>query len=807
MESVARVSAEVNSDEYGNDLGADGPAGLVPDREQAERFLSWLDPGATKFTFQAFDDTKRKSPRLAQVLHGTLDELWPTLVELNERGAGIFVTVNETDFKGRKNENITRIRAVYQDDDKSRGWNDDVLPPPSAVVSTSPTKYQRWLLADGLSPEDYAAAMGEMIADHGNDPNCKDLARVLRVPGFFHQKGKPHLVRIESGDGRRYTRDQIRAALPGMVRAEQQSQQQQPKRNDSEWPSDEFEIERISSAVEFLHEKTGMLDERQSWLELGMALHHESSGNERDQRKTWRSFRDDKNKPLTLGRIFKRAKELGWIPPIPPQIDPDAPEVEARIHWWPDHGKDKEGKPKPHVPIAKSRANIKHALKHMGVSLYKNTFTNRYRVVGLTGLSAAGSPSDDGSIEMSDAVERRLWFRMQALGFHPSFDYLRMALQDIAEEQARNPLQEYLKDVRAKYTAKFGNKPPEKRPNLIERFFIKYGGVADTPLHRAFTRKWSLAAVRRAFKPGSKFDPMLIFESPEGWNKSAVLEALATTEWFDENLKLAMGPKEVQMQMEGKWIGEIAELVANSNKEVEAIKQFLSRTHDRADRKYDKWATDMPRHFVMAGTTNDASYLRSKTGNRRIWPMTLTKRINVEAVKAIRDLFWGEVAFYEALGESLVLPKELWDAAAEAQAAREQDDPVFEKLSDAVELLPRVMDVIVPVDELWLVLGYQSGHANRASEAIRKRIGQAMQRFGFTKDRRRVNGERQYVYVRPASISDSPIYEMAFRWKEADLDKLLERGKWVGIGDKATPIDPAAPGNLFLGGKGRRPLH
>jgi hypothetical protein len=39
------------------------------------------------------------------------------LSHLNEQGAGIFVTVNETDGKGRKRENITRVRAVWQEDD------------------------------------------------------------------------------------------------------------------------------------------------------------------------------------------------------------------------------------------------------------------------------------------------------------------------------------------------------------------------------------------------------------------------------------------------------------------------------------------------------------------------------------------------------------------------------------------------------------------------------------------------------------------------------------------------------------------
>ena len=53
------------------------------------------------------------------------------------------------------------------------------------------------------------------------------------------------------------------------------------------------------------------------------------------------------------------------------------------------------------------------------------------------------------------------------------------------------------------------------------------------------------------------------------------------------------------MQMEGKWIGEIAELITSNNKEVEAIKAFASRTHDRAAKKYEAFATDRPRAWVI----------------------------------------------------------------------------------------------------------------------------------------------------------------------------------------------------------------
>ena len=245
------------------------------------------------------------------------------------------------------------------------------------------------------------------------------------------------------------------------------------------------------------------------------------------------------------------------------------------IDSWPEHERGKKGQAMPHVPIAKSRANIQHALKHMGVTLYQDVFADQFRIIGLRGIDGSAAPRDDGSVEISDAIVTRIWFRLQAHGLQSSYEFVEKALRDIAAENPRHPLREYLTQRREEYAAKWANVRITDRPNLIETLFIKYGGVADTPLHRAWTRKWLLAAVRRAFRPGAKADAMVILESPEGWNKSGVFEAIASTPYFDENLKLAMTPKEVLEQMQGKWIGEVAELVSNNNKEVEAIKQFL----------------------------------------------------------------------------------------------------------------------------------------------------------------------------------------------------------------------------------------
>lgn len=181
---------------------------LMPDRNQAETFLSWLDRDEANFTFQTFDDNAdRKTPELARVLHGTLDQHWDELVRLNRQGAGVFVTVNETDGNGRKVDNITRVRAVWQEDDD--GFGGDLPVKPHIVVQSSPGKHHRYVLVsaapgEGLDDDSFEGVEQRLVDDYGSDNSAKDRARVLRLPGFFHAKvnakkglnGTPHRVQV-----------------------------------------------------------------------------------------------------------------------------------------------------------------------------------------------------------------------------------------------------------------------------------------------------------------------------------------------------------------------------------------------------------------------------------------------------------------------------------------------------------------------------------------------------------------------------------------------------------------------------------
>ncbi len=173
--------------------------------EEALKFLAALDPDATSFTFQTFDDNKdRKDPKLAKVLNGTFAKHENELIRLSKLGAGVFVTINETDLKGRKVANIKRVRALFVDLDgvplKKVTGDEEFGKEPNIIVESSPDKWHcYWLVAAGAVELDkFTEIQKWLIARYGSDKSIHDLSRVLRLPGFLHQKDEPFLVRVES---------------------------------------------------------------------------------------------------------------------------------------------------------------------------------------------------------------------------------------------------------------------------------------------------------------------------------------------------------------------------------------------------------------------------------------------------------------------------------------------------------------------------------------------------------------------------------------------------------------------------------
>jgi AAA domain-containing protein/DNA primase RepB-like protein len=165
-----------------------GPTSAGPsvDLDEARRFLNALDP-VGRFTFQTFDDTKAKRKHLVRVFHGTLEQHSDELSRLNADGAGVFVTVNETDLCGRTAENVTRVRAAFVDLDGAP------LDPvedcqPNIVVESSPGRWHAYWLVTDLRLDQFTALQERLSKKFRADPAVKDLPRVMRLPGFFHRK-------------------------------------------------------------------------------------------------------------------------------------------------------------------------------------------------------------------------------------------------------------------------------------------------------------------------------------------------------------------------------------------------------------------------------------------------------------------------------------------------------------------------------------------------------------------------------------------------------------------------------------------
>ena len=165
--------------------------------------------GKSETTFQTFDDAKsgRVSPR---IFHGYFSDHAGELSRENSAGAGIFAMVNHGDGKGRREENVRAVVALFADFD---GVDPDpaiAALPPHVVVETSSGKFHcYWRVADCALPM-FSMAQRAIAAQWGSDPVVKDLPRVMRLPGFFHRKATPFLVQLVSVfDGPSYSLAQI----------------------------------------------------------------------------------------------------------------------------------------------------------------------------------------------------------------------------------------------------------------------------------------------------------------------------------------------------------------------------------------------------------------------------------------------------------------------------------------------------------------------------------------------------------------------------------------------------------------------
>jgi len=169
--------------------------------EIAQAFFDALDISGP-VTFQTFDDNQERDDRkLAKKRYGTLEQHAKWLEEMNAKGAGVFFTVNQTKGTNRKTEDIAATRGLLFADYDDRPY--DGKPGnfyPRVVVDTSPGKNHIYWRVDDVPMGQFTPAQKRIAEIYKTDNAVTDLPRVMRLPGFCHRKGEPHLVTFKASE-------------------------------------------------------------------------------------------------------------------------------------------------------------------------------------------------------------------------------------------------------------------------------------------------------------------------------------------------------------------------------------------------------------------------------------------------------------------------------------------------------------------------------------------------------------------------------------------------------------------------------
>jgi predicted P-loop ATPase len=263
-----------------------------------------------------------------------------------------------------------------------------------------------------------------------------------------------------------------------------------------------------------------------------------------------------------------------------------------------------------------------------------------------------------------------------------------------------------------------------------------------------------MAIVARVMQPGCKFDYMVIFEGAQGVGKSTLARLLGGDHFADTGLVL--GDKDSYQNLQGVLVYEWGELDSLTKTEVTKVKQFISSMKDRFRASFDRRAKDYPRQVVFIGTTNEDHYLVDPTGNRRMWPVRVTRQIDLEWFAEHRDQLFAEALHCLDAGERFhPNTREQRELFEPQQQQRQIENAIqaailrylydeHQKVGMHGENGTLVHDITAP--ELLTRLGIS---VDKQTQALLRQATAAMRHAGWVRYRSS-RGDRPWMFKRPA---------------------------------------------------------
>ncbi|OQM74926.1 VapE domain-containing protein [Manganibacter manganicus] len=314
-----------------------------------------------------------------------------------------------------------------------------------------------------------------------------------------------------------------------------------------------------------------------------------------------------------------------------------------------------------------------------------------------------------------------------------------------------------------------------------ETLFIDYLGCDNNNYYRQCALMTLVGAITRIYRPGHKFDFVPILEGAQGKGKSTFIEVLGLN-WYNELTGDIRDPKQMIESMQGTWILEIGELSAMHRSEVNDLKAFVTRTHDKGRLAWMKRVREFPRQCIFMGSTNDREYLRDRTGGRRFWPIVCRVDGQIDNLKLREEILqvWAEALhIYRQMEKQYPgkqLPLYLTDEAAlialemqESRRVETSEDVLSGKIGawldtpigadfDDLEDAPKIYRDETCIQQIWEEMMGRDGSVPHTDTI---KIGAAMLALGWPRSKGPVitmDINRKYgkcrVYTRPSEEGD-----------------------------------------------------
>jgi predicted P-loop ATPase len=720
-------------------------------------------------------DPKRKF----RPFYGRLSERIDELKAQNADNIGVFATVADTDGGGRKEANITAVRACYVDVDDKHNVDFEAigaLLQPSMVVHGRGPGHIYYRLVAGQLLSLFRQTQKGLITGIGTDPVIHDLTRVMRVPGFNnHKHGGCVPVTIKYVHDLKYTYEQIWEVFPpvieplrtvrnpGKPRAGASSVYSPPEPKPGQVlkplemrreyfarylaaskPAIEGEggdphtwkMARVGTS-DFLLTPEQALPAFEAWNETcvppwdGDELEDKLFRSAEDPLSGSKAFMDE---PLTHDLISKTFK--GFVPaPVEEEYTPE------------QRAKDEAKEDQEHIELS-NQGTVNTALRNpeklarlLNVPVGQLSVNIRNEQIFVGDRQVKIEHAVTRCLERSGLVfayETKGRVQVPAYG-RETFTY---GLELVASDNEYDPVARYL-----------DNLPPwdgaDRFGLLLEALHLQ----DSKPLYEIFIRRTLIGAVRRVRQPGCKLDTMLILhEDKGGVGKSSFFKALFGTEFFSDS-QIDLNQKDKYLPIRRFWGIEWQEMDALRRAgDREQVKAFLTSAEDTFRKSYARNEETHPRRSVFVGTTNQREILENDGGNRRFWIIPNCGIIDVKWVRENRDQLWAQASVLEAADE------DHWIGAGtdeerdleEEQGSNMHEDMALEKCQAWALALTK--DFVTSHEAIVGVFYSWPGASVLAGRREQVRIAALLKVVGFRSGTKRVDGKMVKGWKRDAAI-------------------------------------------------------